>query len=185
MLQLAKCCLIKISSLQINASACQRLPRKCFFPPDECFSLREVTTAASTITVAPSIWQASFTLSCDDGRQWDVLQFKDWELEKQLREGTFTLVGTRTQNLQIRSLARYPLRHKSTLYSLVAKKKNMVIESTISTVLHLQNTTDQMPWINRPLKFQISCIREKKPRCANNKKRCADTVFLFFYFLPN
>ena len=34
--------------------------------------------------------------------------------EKYLHEKSFTLVGTRTQNLQIRSLTRYPLRHKST-----------------------------------------------------------------------
>ena len=44
----------------------------------------------------------------------------------QKSKNIFTLVGTRTQNLQIRSLTRYPLRHKST-YS---TGKNKIIHTT-------------------------------------------------------
>ena len=42
---------------------------------------------------------------------------------KSIAGGYYTLVGTRTQNLQIRSLARYPLRHKSTSISLVTSQR--------------------------------------------------------------
>ena len=56
-----------------------------------------------------------------------------------LREGcnSITLVGTRTQNLQIRSLARYPLRHKSALFSLMTTRKKRVI--CIQYIFHKTN----------------------------------------------
>ena len=169
MLQLAKCCLINFFFL---ARWMLQLAKGCYRRLDGYICILQLTGFFHYFICRRQTVRSS--------------HFNRLDHEKRLREGTFTLVGTRTQNLQIRSLARYPLRHKSTLYRLVIKVKNMVI---CCIILLLQSYIYKIQLIRCHgstglSNFKFRAYAKKSPDARIIKKDARMRFFYFFIFYP-